>query len=88
MRHRNVRCLIFFVLAEQSGTDYNFPVAFDPAGHDTKKRIAGSRFGVSGIPTMYIIGRDGKIAAVLVGTGNDAKITAVLNAQGLKTKSN
>ena len=45
-----------------SGTTYNFTFAFDPAGRD-KSNIAASKFNVSGIPTMYIINREGKIAA-------------------------
>jgi thiol-disulfide isomerase/thioredoxin len=73
-------------IGKHSGTDYDFTFAYDPAGHDIKKSIASSKYGVSGIPTMYIIGRDGKIAASLVGAGNDAKLTAILNSQGIKTK--
>lgn len=35
--------------------------AFDPAGEDQSKSIAYTKFGVFGIPTQYIIGRDGKV---------------------------
>jgi thiol-disulfide isomerase/thioredoxin len=68
-----------------SGTTYNFTFAFDPLGRE-KGNIAASMFNVSGIPTMYIIGRDGKIAAALVGSGNEKNIVKALNAQGIKTK--
>jgi hypothetical protein len=74
-------------ILKNSGTKYNFTFAFDPAGHDEKKSIAASKFGVSGIPTMYVIDRDGKVAAAIVGSGNEAKLTSVLNAQGIKTKA-
>jgi hypothetical protein len=74
-------------ILKHSGTDYTFTFAYDSAGHDIKKSIAGSKYGVSGIPTMYVIGRDGKVTAALVGSGNEEKLTAVLNAQGIKIKS-
>jgi len=46
---------------------YTFPLAFDPSARDTANSIAAKLFHVSGIPTTYIIGPDGKIADSLVG---------------------
>ena len=43
-----------------------FPTAFDPAGRG-EKSIAGSLYKVTGIPTQYLIGTDGKVAAAFVG---------------------
>ncbi len=45
---------------------YHFPTAFDPAGRG-KTSIASSLYHVSGIPTQYVIDKDGKIAASTVG---------------------
>lgn len=45
---------------------YHFPTAFDPAGRGAKS-IASQLYHVSGIPTQYVIDRDGKIAASAVG---------------------
>jgi thiol-disulfide isomerase/thioredoxin len=47
---------------------------FDPneRGSDTfDKRASSSLYGVSGIPTQFVIGRDGKIVASIVGNGGD-----------------
>jgi thiol-disulfide isomerase/thioredoxin len=49
------------------GTKYNFPVAFDLAATDGSKSISRNKYGVSGIPTQFVIGKDGKIAAAFVG---------------------
>jgi len=45
---------------------YHFPTAFDPAGHGDLS-IAPKLYHVSGIPTQYVIDKDGKIAASTVG---------------------
>jgi thiol-disulfide isomerase/thioredoxin len=71
-------------IQKHSGSTYNFTFAYDPAGRDDKKSIAASKFGVSGIPTMYVIGRDGRVAAAIVGSGNEKTLAGVLNAQGIK----
>jgi thiol-disulfide isomerase/thioredoxin len=67
------------------GKVYNFTFAFDPAGRG-KDSIASAKFNVAGIPTMYIIGRDGKVAATLVGSGNEKNIVKALSDLGIKTK--
>ncbi|MBC8102085.1 MAG: redoxin domain-containing protein [Cytophagales bacterium] len=45
---------------------YSFPTVFDPAGR-AKGNIAGGLYQVTGIPTQYVIGKDGKIAASTIG---------------------
>ncbi|MBN2050497.1 MAG: TlpA family protein disulfide reductase [Spirochaetales bacterium] len=47
-----------------AGGDYSFPVLLDPDGS------VGNIYGVQGIPTTYIIGKDGQIIARLVGAYN------------------
>ncbi|MCW3058526.1 MAG: Thiol-disulfide isomerase and thioredoxin [Capsulimonas sp.] len=46
---------------------YSFPTAFDPAARASEKSIASKLYNVSGIPTQYIIDRNGKVAATTVG---------------------
>lgn len=46
---------------------YGFNFSFDPAGRDNEKSIASKLYRVSGIPTQYLIDREGKIAAGIVG---------------------
>jgi peroxiredoxin len=63
--------------------------AFDPneRGSATFEQRASSRlFGVTGIPTQFVIGRDGKVAAVIVGNGgkDDARTEAALASVGVK----
>jgi thiol-disulfide isomerase/thioredoxin len=71
-------------VAANIGTKYNFAVAFDPAGRGPKS-IAGSLYKVTGIPTQYIIDKDGKIAASGVGYDgeDDHRLEANLNRQGV-----
>jgi thiol-disulfide isomerase/thioredoxin len=45
---------------------YTFPTLFDSAGRG-KDNIAASKYQVTGIPTQYVIGKDGRIAASLIG---------------------
>ena len=52
-------------VAAKKGT-YNFPTAFDPAGRGAKS-IASGLYHVSGIPTQYVIDKNGNIAASMVG---------------------
>ncbi|HEX5050439.1 MAG TPA: TlpA disulfide reductase family protein [Planctomycetota bacterium] len=52
----------------------NYPVVF------TGENVAGDSFGVTGIPTCYVIGRDGKIVGHIVGGGeaNHAKLESMI----------
>lgn len=47
---------------------FTFPLVFDTAARDTANSIAKKLYSVSGIPTTYIIDKDGKIAASFVGS--------------------
>jgi thiol-disulfide isomerase/thioredoxin len=53
-------------VARNIGTLYNFPVAFDAA--DRSSAIAlGNIYKLSGIPTQYVIGPDGRISSETIG---------------------
>ena len=61
-----------------------FPTAFDPAGQDNDTSIATHLYGVSGIPTQYVIDKDGKVAAVNVGyEEGDGRLEVALNKLGV-----
>lgn len=64
-----------------AGKDYTFHFAFDPAGRGAAS-IAKSQYMVSGIPTTYVIGPDGKIAASILGFDglNDHRLEKALAA--------
>jgi thiol-disulfide isomerase/thioredoxin len=63
---------------------YHFKFAFDPAGKDNKKSIASSLFMVSGIPTTYIIDKEGKVAESIVGyDADDKRVEAALKKLGV-----
>jgi thiol-disulfide isomerase/thioredoxin len=64
---------------------YKFQFAYDPAGRDASS-IAKSKYRVSGIPTTYIIDREGKIAAAILGFNglDDKRIEAALEKLGVK----
>jgi len=64
---------------------YTFQFAYDPAGRDASS-IAKSKYMVSGIPTTYIIDKDGKIAASIVGFGglDDKRIEQAIEKLGAK----
>lgn len=56
----------------------------DAAEHGDE-RAAKKLYGVQGIPTQFVIGRDGKIAAVIVGYGEgDPQLEEALAALGVK----
>jgi thiol-disulfide isomerase/thioredoxin len=65
---------------------YTFPLVLDPAGRDSAKSIARNQFGVTGIPTTFVIGKEGKIAAVIVGNGgaSDHRLEDALKAAGIE----
>ncbi len=63
--------------------------AFDPnerGGATFEERASSKLYGVTGIPTQFVIGRDGKVGAVIVGNGgkDDARTEAALAALGVK----
>lgn len=62
---------------------YTFQFAFDPAGSGANS-IASKLFNVSGIPTTYIIDKDGKVAASIVGyDDNDKRVEEELKKLGV-----
>ncbi len=67
----------------------NLQFVFDPNARNTpnfEQRASASLYGVTGIPTQFVIGRDGKIAAALVGNNgkDDARAEAALASVGVK----
>jgi thiol-disulfide isomerase/thioredoxin len=75
-------------IKENSGTKYHFNFVRDPAegDHDTirKNSIAKRLYHVIGIPTMYIIDREGKVAGSLLGSGNEAELVKLLGSMNIK----
>ncbi len=65
---------------------YTFQFAFDPAANDNAKSIASSLFNVTGIPTTYVIDKDGKVAAAVVGFQGDGdhRVQEALEKLGIK----
>ena len=63
---------------------YTFMTAFDPAGRDNDTSIANQLYNVSGIPTQYVIDKDGKVAASSVGYDEtDHRLESALGALGV-----
>ncbi|BDI33159.1 hypothetical protein CCAX7_52100 [Capsulimonas corticalis] len=52
----------------EKGTTFAFPTYFDSDSND--KSFAATKYGVTGIPTQYVIDKDGTIAASNVGYGD------------------
>jgi len=77
-------------ITENSGTKYHFNFVRDPAEGDhagiRKDSIAKRQYNVIGIPTMYIIDRDGKVAGSLLGARNEAKLVKLLGTLNLKAE--
>jgi thiol-disulfide isomerase/thioredoxin len=59
-------------VAKNIGSKYTFPVAFDPAAKDQDKSFASKLYHVSGIPTQFVIDKDGRITATIVGYDRQA----------------
>lgn len=64
---------------------YHFPFSFDSAGRDNDKSISKKLFGVSGIPTVFIIDKEGKVSSSIVGYGgaNDHRVEEGLKKLGV-----
>ena len=65
---------------------YTFPYGYDPAGRDNAKKLSRNLFGVTGIPTTFVIGKDGKVVAAIVGYGgeSDHRLDDALKAAGIE----
>jgi peroxiredoxin len=63
---------------------YTLPFVFDPAGEESAKSIASTLYKVSGIPTTYVIGKDGKVLGAWSGfRENDTRIADTLKKAGV-----
>ncbi len=65
---------------------YTFTLAYDPAGTKKGKNISRDQYGVNGIPTSFVIDKDGKIAASIVGYDgvDDKRVVEALKKVGIK----
>lgn len=68
----------------ENKSKYTFKFAFDSAGKDTANSIAAKLYKVSGIPTTYIIDKEGKVADSIVGfSDGDTRVEKALNKLGI-----
>ncbi len=68
----------------KNSSKYTFQFAFDPAGRGANG-IAGKLFHVSGIPTTYVIDKDGNVADAIVGyEDGDHRLEDSLKKLGVK----
>jgi alkyl hydroperoxide reductase subunit AhpC len=72
-------------VAANRGTKYNFTFAFDPAEKGSAESVAGQKYNVPGLPTLYLIDREGKVAAAFVGA-QEAKLIEALGTVGVEVK--
>ncbi len=72
---------------KNSGTKYDFEFVRDPAEGDhatiRKESIAKKLYKVIGIPTMYIIDRDGNVAGSILGAKQEKKLVQLLSGIGI-----
>jgi thiol-disulfide isomerase/thioredoxin len=64
-------------IAENRGTKFNFTFAFDPAEKGSPESVAGQMYNVPGLPTLYVIDAEGRVAAGFVGAQEDKLIEAL-----------
>lgn len=64
---------------------YKFVTAHDRAGKDWKNSVFNTTWGVTGFPSIYIVGRDGRIVGVTGGGGpsEHPQVTRLLAKAGL-----
>ncbi|MBX3748795.1 MAG: redoxin domain-containing protein [Opitutaceae bacterium] len=69
----------------RNATKYKFLTAHDPAGKDWKESVFNTKYGVTGFPTLYLIGRDGRIVGRTAGggAGENPYVTRLLAKGGL-----
>jgi peroxiredoxin len=48
---------------------YSFEMAFDPAARDYDNSFVRNQYGVTGFPTIFVVGRDGRIVGMASGGG-------------------
>jgi thiol-disulfide isomerase/thioredoxin len=68
----------------ENQSKYSFQFAFDPAGR-SDNGIAAKLYSVTGIPTTFVIDRDGKVAATIVGYDDgDHRVEDALKKLGIQ----
>lgn len=69
---------------EANKAKYTFPFYFDPAGRTPGQSISSRLYNVTGIPTVYIIDKEGKVAESVVGyTQGDDRVNKALERLGV-----
>lgn len=72
---------------KRNASKYAFTMAFDlPGRANWKESVFNTGYGVSGFPTMFVIGRDGKISEIVSGggPGEDYRLEYALARAGVK----
>lgn len=69
----------------ENKSKFTFPLLFDAAAKDNSKSIASAKYGVSGIPSTFVIGADGKVVEGIVGFSgdNDKRVEEALKKAGI-----
>ena len=70
-------------IAANRGKNYNFTFAFDPAAKDSPESVARQKYNVPALPTLYLIDREGKVAAAFVGV-SEARLIEALAKVGIE----
>jgi thiol-disulfide isomerase/thioredoxin len=70
-------------ISENRGSKYNFTFAFDPAEKGSAESVAGQKYNVPGLPTLYLIDGEGRVAAAFLGA-QEAKLIKALETLGVK----
>jgi len=73
-------------IADNRGTKYNFTFGFDPAEKGSAESVAGMKYNVPGLPTLYVIDPEGRVAAAFVGA-QEKKLVEALGALGVEVQS-
>jgi peroxiredoxin len=67
--------------------NYSYPFFFDPAGKTPNQSISGRLYNVSGIPTVFIIDKEGKVSESIVGySEGDTRVDQALAKLGVSVK--
>ena len=70
---------------KRNAAKYKFLTAHDAAGKDWDQSVFNTAYGVSGFPTLYMIGRDGRVVGMTAGggPGENPHVTRLLAKAGL-----
>ena len=72
-------------IAANRGTKYTFTFAFDPAEKGSPESVSGQKYNVPGLPTLYVIDQEGRVAAAFVGA-QEAKLVEALGRLGVEVQ--